>query len=235
MVDHIGGFSHEAFLYASLPEFLDEVCGFLREGIERDEAVLVATGGERLAALRTLFDGEPDVQIVDMAEVGANPARIIPVWRDFLAKNVAAGRAGPRARRADLGRPQRGRAGRVPPARVAAQPGVRGRPGLAAALPVRRHRAAGRGHRGGAGQPPAGPGRRDLVVQRPLPRRSGRTGRCGTGRCRRRASRRSSWRSAPASWPRSAGWSRAPVPSTTCRPPRPRTWCCASTRSRRTA
>ena len=93
MVDHIGGFSHEAFLYASLPEFLDEVCGFLREGIERDEAVLVATGGERLAALRKLFGGVPDVQIVDMVEVGANPARIIPVWRDFLAKNVTAGRA----------------------------------------------------------------------------------------------------------------------------------------------
>jgi anti-sigma regulatory factor (Ser/Thr protein kinase) len=93
MVDHVDEFSHEAFLYASLPEFLDEVCGYLREGIERDEAVLVATGGERLAALRSLFGGIPGVQILDMVEVGANPARIIPVWRDFLARNVAIGRA----------------------------------------------------------------------------------------------------------------------------------------------
>jgi anti-sigma regulatory factor (Ser/Thr protein kinase) len=92
-VDQVDEFSHEAFLYASLPEFLDEVCGFVREGIERDEAVLVATGGARLAALRSLFSGIPNVQIVDMVEVGANPARIIPVWREFLARNVAAGRA----------------------------------------------------------------------------------------------------------------------------------------------
>ena len=91
-VHEVEEFSHEAFLYSSLPEFLDEVCGFVRDGLERDESVLVATGGERLTALRALFAGVDDVELVDMAEVGVNPARIIPVWRDFLATNVAAGR-----------------------------------------------------------------------------------------------------------------------------------------------
>jgi anti-sigma regulatory factor (Ser/Thr protein kinase) len=89
----VDAFSHEAFLYADLAEFLDETCGFVREGLERDEAVLVATGGERLAGLRTFFGSEPDVQLVEMGEVGANPARIIPVWRDFLDEHVAAGRS----------------------------------------------------------------------------------------------------------------------------------------------
>ncbi len=86
-------FSHEAFLYENLGEFLDQACGFVREGIERDEAVLVATGDDRLAAMRNLFAGEPGVQLVDMAEVGVNPARIIPLWRDFLDENVQAGRS----------------------------------------------------------------------------------------------------------------------------------------------
>jgi anti-sigma regulatory factor (Ser/Thr protein kinase) len=91
-VDEVEEFSHEAFLYSSLPEFLDEVCGFVREGLERNESVLLATGGERLTALRSLFDREPDVQLADMLEIGTNPARIIPVWRDFLEEHVAAGR-----------------------------------------------------------------------------------------------------------------------------------------------
>jgi anti-sigma regulatory factor (Ser/Thr protein kinase) len=86
-------FSHEAFFYADLGEFLDQACGFVRDGLERDEAVLVATGGERLAALRHLFGGEPDVGLADMAEVGVNPGRIIPLWREFLDDNAAAGRA----------------------------------------------------------------------------------------------------------------------------------------------
>lgn len=85
-------FSHEAFLYADLAQFLDETCGFVREGLEREEAVLVATSGERLTALRSFFGGEPDVRLEDMTELGANPARIIPAWREFLGDNTAAGR-----------------------------------------------------------------------------------------------------------------------------------------------
>lgn len=89
----VAEFSHEAFLYADLGEFLDQACGFVREGLESDQAVLVATGGERLAAMRSLFAGEPGVVLADMAEVGANPARIIPLWREFVDGNTGAGRA----------------------------------------------------------------------------------------------------------------------------------------------
>jgi anti-sigma regulatory factor (Ser/Thr protein kinase) len=89
----VDAFSHEAFLYGDLAEFLDETCGFVREGLERDEAVLVATGGDRLTGLRSFFGTEPDVQLVEMSEVGANPARIIPVWRQFLDEHEAAGRS----------------------------------------------------------------------------------------------------------------------------------------------
>ncbi len=85
-------FSHEAFFYADLGEFLDQTCGFVREGLDRDEAVLVATGGERLSALRNIFGDRTEVALADMAEVGTNPARIIPLWRAFVDDNTAAGR-----------------------------------------------------------------------------------------------------------------------------------------------
>lgn len=85
-------FSHEAFFYSGLTEFLEGACGFVRDGLERNEAVLVATGGERLAALRSLVGDEPDVELVDMAQLGANPARIIPAWQDFLDASLASDR-----------------------------------------------------------------------------------------------------------------------------------------------
>lgn len=85
-------FSHEAFFYSGLAEFLDVTCGFVREGLQRDEAVLVATSGERLTALRSLLGDENDVGLVDMTELGANPARIIPAWRAFVDANVSKGR-----------------------------------------------------------------------------------------------------------------------------------------------
>lgn len=85
-------FSHEALLYESPAEFLDETSHFVREGLDREEAILVAVTGERSRWMREFFGGEQDVQIVDMAQLGANPARIIPAWQEFLDHNVAQGR-----------------------------------------------------------------------------------------------------------------------------------------------
>ena len=48
------------------------------------EAVLVAVPGQRAHWLRSFFGAEPAVQVLDMADVGANPARIIPEWQVFL-------------------------------------------------------------------------------------------------------------------------------------------------------
>ena len=77
-----------------------------------------------------------------------------------------------------------GRARRVPAARVAAQPRVRRRPRLAAAVPVRRYGAARRGPRRGARAPtPASPRRHPAVAQR-RHRVERRAARGGT-RCRR--------------------------------------------------
>jgi anti-sigma regulatory factor (Ser/Thr protein kinase) len=78
------GFSHEAFFYSDPAEFLEASVSFVREGLAADEAVLVAVPGQRAQWLRSFFGAEPAVQVLDMADVGANPARIIPEWQDFL-------------------------------------------------------------------------------------------------------------------------------------------------------
>ena len=80
-----GVFRHEAILYAGQQEFVDRIGAFVREGAEAGEPVLVVVGAHKIGWLRSaLADLEPDaVSYEDMADVGRNPARIIPAWRAF--------------------------------------------------------------------------------------------------------------------------------------------------------
>ena len=87
-------FRHEAFLHAGDEEFLPGVLAFVREGLERDEAVVVVEPPARLELLRGALGGDADdVRFLDMEDVGANPARLIPLWAAEVAEHVGAGRA----------------------------------------------------------------------------------------------------------------------------------------------
>lgn len=78
-------FHHEAFFYGDADEFLAGALPFLREGLEAGEPALVAVSGERARALEAELDGAAaEVRFVDMAELGRNPARIIPAWQQFV-------------------------------------------------------------------------------------------------------------------------------------------------------
>src|SRR3712207_5794849 len=82
-------FSHEALLYAGERDFVRRTAAFAREGAAAGEPVLVMVGGEKIDALRAeLGDDVEGVRFADMREVGANPARIIPAWRDFAAEHA---------------------------------------------------------------------------------------------------------------------------------------------------
>jgi anti-sigma regulatory factor (Ser/Thr protein kinase) len=97
--DPTEGFRHEAFLYSGLDEFLHGMLPFIREGVERQEPVLVVIGADKIELLRAelgLNGGSDEVLFADMEAVGRNPARIIPAWRDFVGA------------RPDPGRPVRG-------------------------------------------------------------------------------------------------------------------------------
>jgi anti-sigma regulatory factor (Ser/Thr protein kinase) len=80
------GFRHEAFLYAGEAEFLDGTTAFVRDGLAAGEPVLVVVGPAKLGRLRRrLGPAAAHVEFLDMAEVGRNPARIIPAWRQYLS------------------------------------------------------------------------------------------------------------------------------------------------------
>jgi anti-sigma regulatory factor (Ser/Thr protein kinase) len=88
-----GSFDHEAVLYRGEDGFLAGTLPFVREGLEQDEAVLVAVSRRKARLLADRLVGMAGrVKFVDMLELGRNPARIIPVWRDFAADNAARGR-----------------------------------------------------------------------------------------------------------------------------------------------
>jgi anti-sigma regulatory factor (Ser/Thr protein kinase) len=79
-------FEHEVTFYAGTSDHARAVVPFIREGLVRDEPVLVALVPERIEAVQEVLGSDADrVDFVDMTELGANPARIIPRWRSFLA------------------------------------------------------------------------------------------------------------------------------------------------------
>jgi anti-sigma regulatory factor (Ser/Thr protein kinase) len=82
------GFDHRAFFYAKPGEFLEGTARFVKEGRERGAPTLVVLDAPKLEGLRAMLGSAADgVEFADMAEVGANPARIIPAWQDFVAAN----------------------------------------------------------------------------------------------------------------------------------------------------
>jgi len=88
------GFRHEALLYAGDEQFVTATARFVREGLGDGEAVLVAVIEPRASMLREeLASDAAEVEFLDMAEVGRNPARIIPAWQEWVERNTAAGRA----------------------------------------------------------------------------------------------------------------------------------------------
>jgi anti-sigma regulatory factor (Ser/Thr protein kinase) len=85
-------FHHQAYLYSGRAELVEGCVRFLREGLSDGEPALVVLAAEKLDWLRRALGGDARrVLFADMAEVGANPARIIPVWREFVDGNAGAG------------------------------------------------------------------------------------------------------------------------------------------------
>jgi anti-sigma regulatory factor (Ser/Thr protein kinase) len=81
-----GDFHHEAFFYGDADAFLAGTVPFVRAGLEAEEAILVALPSHNLELLREALGADAAaVQLTEIEQIGRNPARIIPVWREFLA------------------------------------------------------------------------------------------------------------------------------------------------------
>ncbi len=70
---------HPALFYADDAQYQEGVLGFVREGLERGEPVLVAVPEPNLSSLRAAMEPaeRETVQTADMARAGRNPGRII--------------------------------------------------------------------------------------------------------------------------------------------------------------
>jgi hypothetical protein len=84
-------FEHLALFYAGDAEFVDGTAQFVREGLASGEPVLVAVGTDGTALLRDELGPEAvTVRWVDITAIGRNPARIIPLWREFVSRHRGA-------------------------------------------------------------------------------------------------------------------------------------------------
>jgi anti-sigma regulatory factor (Ser/Thr protein kinase) len=87
------GFLHEAVFYEGERGFVDATVPFIADAVAADEPILVVVSARKIDLLRRQLDGAADrVEFADMADVGRNPARIIPAWREFVDANAGGGR-----------------------------------------------------------------------------------------------------------------------------------------------
>jgi anti-sigma regulatory factor (Ser/Thr protein kinase) len=86
-------FRHEALFYAGDDDFVTGTSSFIRDGLANDEPTLVVVTAKKIDMLRSNLGRDAQgVLFADMNDVGINPARIIPAWRDFVAEYGVDGR-----------------------------------------------------------------------------------------------------------------------------------------------
>ena len=118
------GLVHDALLYRGVDELTAAVLDFVEQGADAGEAALIALPGRRARTVRAALQAQgAEATVVDMAQLGRNPGRIMPFVRQFVSD---ARRPRPVRRRADLGGPRAcgDRRGDAP--RGAAEPRLRG-------------------------------------------------------------------------------------------------------------
>jgi len=77
-----GGLSHLAFFYRDQRDYLSRIEEFASAGHAAGEPAFIAVPGDKASLLRDHLGGP--VRYADMAELGRNPARIIPELREFI-------------------------------------------------------------------------------------------------------------------------------------------------------
>lgn len=86
-------FEHEVLFYRDDAGFLAGVLPYVREGLARDEAVVVAEPPARQELLRSALGARADaVRWLDVTGVAANPARLIAACTALLEEVTATGR-----------------------------------------------------------------------------------------------------------------------------------------------
>jgi anti-sigma regulatory factor (Ser/Thr protein kinase) len=84
------GFRHEALLYTDENDFVRKVGAFITDSVESEEPILVAVSERKIGRLRDELGRMSDaVSFADVEDIGANPARYLPAWRDYVDQQSA--------------------------------------------------------------------------------------------------------------------------------------------------
>lgn len=89
-----GAFRHEAILHGDgAAGFVREVLPLIRSALHDGAPVMVAAQEDRLGALvQALGEEAGDVAFADIRRLGANPARMIPAWQEYLDRSLESAR-----------------------------------------------------------------------------------------------------------------------------------------------
>jgi anti-sigma regulatory factor (Ser/Thr protein kinase) len=78
------GLRHSALFYRGQADYVSAALGFIGEALDRKEPVFAAVPGAKVGLLRSALAADAErVVLGDMAQIGRNPARIIPAVRAF--------------------------------------------------------------------------------------------------------------------------------------------------------
>ncbi|GAA4940545.1 anti-sigma regulatory factor (Ser/Thr protein kinase) [Actinomycetospora succinea] len=79
------GFEHAALFYDDEAQFVTGVVDHVREGLEVEDAVVIALPGEHLGPLRDALGGDAGAVVLqDVRRLGPNPARLVPALHRFM-------------------------------------------------------------------------------------------------------------------------------------------------------
>ncbi len=80
-----GAFRHLAFFYRDERHYLAQLSAFADAGLASGEPVFIAVPGSKGGLLREHLTKSGDLRFADMAQLGRNPARLIPEVQDFIS------------------------------------------------------------------------------------------------------------------------------------------------------
>jgi len=80
--------AHQALFYSGTDEYLAGISEFIDPALDRDEPVAIAVPAPKLELLRSeLGDRMAPIELLDMFELGKNPARIIPIVLSMIERH----------------------------------------------------------------------------------------------------------------------------------------------------
>ena len=83
-------FRHEVAFYEDDDSYLAAAIPFLRAGIEADEATMVALGPAKTALVQGALGDEAEaIRFENIEQLGRNPARLVPAWREYADEQPA--------------------------------------------------------------------------------------------------------------------------------------------------